>query len=173
MPEEDQIDHIEGAKRVTYTGPERSEMLDRTHWASDFGWRQVQTLAKYMRTYEAAKGAVLLQEGARSSYMCLIVAGTVSVVKGDAAQGIKYLAALGPGKTFGEMALIDTEPRSASVVTKEETLLLVLTERDFEEMAEDAPKLAIKLLKKLARMLSERLRKTSGTLSEHLERIDR
>lgn len=71
------------------------------------------------------------------------------------------------------MSLVDEEPKSASVVTKENTLVLVLTKQGFNEMVEDAPKLAVKLLTKIARLMSERLRKTSGALSGHLSRIDK
>ena len=105
--------------------------------------------------------------------MCLIARGKASVVKGDQSYGMKYLATLGPGKTFGEMALFDAEPRSASVVATEKTLLLVLTKEGFEALAAEMPQLALRLVMKLARMMSERLRKTSGALSEHLERIDK
>ena len=166
------IDGVQGAALATYSDEERSEMLDRTQWASEFNWHEIQTLARFMLTYKADKGAVLIHEGDTTSYLCLIVAGSVSVVKGEPPHDIKHLARLGPGKTFGEMALIDAGPRSASVVARKATLLLVLTEDGFDALTMAAPRLAVRLLRKVARMVTERLRMTTGALSEYLDPID-
>jgi len=166
-----QVGGIENATRVPCTGLERAEMLDATRWANDFEWRQVKRLATFMRAYEADKGAAILNEGDRSSFMCLIVSGSVDILKEDSEEGTKHLAVLGPGNTFGEMELLDAGPRSASVVPAEKTLLLVFTKQDLDALAEDAPLLALKLVEKIARMMSQRLRKTTGALSEYLERM--
>ena len=173
MAEYDVLGHSQGVKEVFFPDSERAEMLARTEWFDGFEWKHIEMLAKFMRTYEADTGGVLLREDERSSHMCLIVSGSVSVVKGDAARRVKPLATLGPGTTFGEMALIDEEPRSASVVAREKTLLLILSEQGFNQMAEDAPQLAVRLLTRIAQLMSKRLRRTSGALSEYLERIDK
>ena len=173
MPDSFVFDSVPGMKRIAYTDLQRGEILERTQWATDFSWKQIQTLAQFMQVYEAEEGSVLFREGDGSTYMCLIVAGEVSVVKGDTHEGLKHLSTLGSGNTFGEMALVDAEPRSASVVTNKKTELLVLSQQDFTSLALETPQLALKLIKKIARMMSARLRKTTGALSEYLERIDK
>jgi CRP-like cAMP-binding protein len=66
------------------------------------------------------------------------------------------------------MSLVDGEPRSASVITVEPTLMLVLTGEQFSLLAADVPRLAIKILLKITKLISQRLRHTSGTLLEYL-----
>jgi CRP-like cAMP-binding protein len=60
---------------------------------------------------------------------------------------------IGPGKTFGEMSLIDGEPRSASAIALDDSKVLVLTEM---------------VLLKLAQLMSQRLRQTSDLLVDFL-----
>jgi len=96
-------------------------------------------------------------------------ASTSAIVKHDAAEHGKVVATLGPGQTIGEMALLDGQPRSASVVAAEDLVLLVFTRAALEHLVEEKPSLAVKVLWKLARVLSQRLRQTSGALVERLE----
>ena len=75
---------------------------------------------------------------------------------------------MSPGKTFGEMSLVDGEPRSASVLADEKTTLIVLTADDFARLASEIPRLAIKVLLKISKLLSQRLRHTTGVLADHI-----
>ncbi len=162
------LSNILGAKKAEYSAAQQSEILEKTQWASDFSWRQIQCLARFMHAYEVQPGAVIFREGDQGAYMCIIAHGEVDVAKDMSCPGAAPLARLGPGKTFGEMALIDTQPRSASVIAHSKALLLVMTEQNFAGLAEERPQCAIALLRKIARMITERLRRTSGALSEYL-----
>ena len=149
----------------------RSDMLSRTPWANDFSAAELDALAAFMETREIGKGSVLFVEGDQTDQMYLVIAGSVNVLKGAPDHAVKFLATLGPGKTFGEMALIDAEPRSASVVTNADTTFLVLTAAGFDALTAQHPGVALSFVRKLARMLSERLRETSGALCEYLNPI--
>ncbi len=166
------FDTQEGTKLITCTADERAEMIDATQWAAEFSWKQLQALAKFMRAYEVEQGVLLFKEGECSAQMCLVLKGSVCVVKKDSNQDFKRLALLGVGKTFGEMALIDAQPRSASVVANEKSVVLAFSEQDFDDLAEESPHLALALLKKISQMMSTRLRKTTGALSEYLEGLE-
>ena len=81
----------------------------------------------------------------------------------------KVIGSVGEGKTFGEMALIDREPRSASVVAVSDTILIVLHLTEFNDMSDSSPRLALKILHRIAKLLSHRLRQTSGVLADFLD----
>ena len=100
--------------------------------------------------------------------MCLILEGRVAILKEDSRLGQKKLAELGRGKAFGEIAVLDSQPRSASVVASVDTRMLVLSRKALEHMCEEQPKLANKLMWMLVEVVTARLRMTSGALVESL-----
>jgi CRP-like cAMP-binding protein len=75
---------------------------------------------------------------------------------------------IGPGKTFGEMSLIDGEPRSASAIALDDSKVLVLTEENFHRLVYQYPHLGAMVLLKLAQLMSQRLRQTSDLLVDFL-----
>ena len=171
MPYGNPFIKAEGVTPVTDTSADRCDLLERTRWSDAFTYRQITVFAKYMQTFEASKASVLFREGDHSSFLCVIVKGRVGVVKHDSRNGVKHLATVGAGSTFGEIALVDEAPRSATVVTDEATTLLVLTHEAFDALTLDVPQLALALMCFIARLMSQRLRRTSGVLSDYLETI--
>jgi CRP-like cAMP-binding protein len=100
--------------------------------------------------------------------LCLIVDGRVSVMKQGAGGAAKQISSAGAGRVVGEMSLIDGEPRSASVVADEPSTLVVLTGEGFAHLSSENPRLAIKVLLKISKLISQRLRQTSGALVDYL-----
>ena len=147
----------------------RTEMLESTHWAREFKRDQLDRLARHMDVYRYPTGSLLFQEGNRESSMGILVEGHISIDKNARSEGMQVLAKLGPGKSFGEMALIDGEPRSASAHALEDVLMLVLTADGLDSLCEDAPSLAIRLLRRISKMMSQRLRLTSSRLADSLD----
>ncbi len=78
---------------------------------------------------------------------------------------------LGTGKAYQQelLALIDGEPRSATCVATEPSVLLALTQAGFQRLCEERPALALKLLTRIAKLMSRRLRQTSGRLVDYLD----
>jgi CRP/FNR family transcriptional regulator, cyclic AMP receptor protein len=148
--------------------PQIITLLENTKWADNLSHKEVEVLAGYFRLYTAEKGSVIVSEGSREIYLCLLVDGEVRVVKQGDREKSKLLGSVGPGKTIGEMSLIDGEPRSASIIAEEPTTLLVLTGDDFQRLSSEVPRLAIKVLLKISKLLSQRLRQTTGALLNHL-----
>jgi len=70
------------------------------------------------------------------------------------------------------MSLVDEGMRSASVVTLNKTLMLIMTKKQLDKLILDMPRLAALLIIKLAKMMSERLRQTSGALAETMEKLE-
>lgn len=122
----------------------------------------VETIAHYMRAYVALEDTVVFQEGETGDAMLFIVEGMVRVCRGDPVDAAT-LGILDRGKTVGEMALIDNLARSATCIVLHECLFAALTRTNFERLSQDHPRLAIAVLKEVARMLSSRLRHANQT----------
>jgi CRP-like cAMP-binding protein len=142
---------------------DKAELLRRMPFFEDFDAARRAHLAAVSRVCLFPEGAEIIREGAEildyDDGCYLLIDGAVEVRR-DSTDGTdgRLLARLGPGEFFGEMALLDNEPRSASVFAVAETLCLVLSRWDFHRQLYGDPDLAVKMLAVLAR----RLRRTSG-----------
>jgi len=146
----------------------KSELLDATRWSMEFSFERIKKLVRYMSVYEVPQDTVLFCEGEKNAYMVMIVKGRVDVIKFDSRRTPKKITSLGPGKTIGEMSIIDGEPRSASAVTGSDALLFVMTAEQFQSLNEAMPGIGISLVLKIAKQMSQYLRQTSGRLIDHL-----
>lgn len=146
----------------------RTEMIEGTRWTEGLSHGQLETLARYMDSFEVGEGDLILPEGGRDAYMLLVVSGKVNVVKSDGNGNPKVVATIGPGRTFGEMSLFDGEPHSASAVAATPVTFLLLSRESFERLTRLFPPLGIGIYSRLARLLSQRLRQTTGRLIDHL-----
>jgi len=110
------------------------------------------------------KNAVVLTEGEMGDSLYMIQSGKVKVFIGDEEGREIILKILGPGAFFGEMSMIDKEPRSASVTTIESSTFLVLTHAAFERCVEQQPRIGNMVMQMLAQRVREADRKI-GTLA--------
>ena len=94
--------------------------------------------------------AVLIHEGDRTDAFYIILGGKVKVYASDEDGKEIILNIQGPGEYFGELALIDSAPRSASVMTMEPSKIAVISRADFERCLADNPSIAIELIRSLA-----------------------
>jgi len=112
------------------------------------------------------RGEVIFHEGDEGDAMYLVWSGQVVIVKGNL-QSPTILAYRGAGEIFGEMALLEHQPRSASIVALEDTRLLGLNRANFEQLQRTIPSVSRSIME----VLSARLRRMSearstGDLSE-------
>ena len=161
-------DDLAHLTKMPYSVNELIELLDRTKWLNELSWHEVQAFAKYVNAYQAGQGKVIFSEGSREAYLCVLAQGKVNIMKESARKEKKLISVITPGRAFGEMSVIDGQPRSASAVAAETSLLLVLAKNDFLALIEKEPHLAVKFIMKLAIVLSQRLRQTSGALVDFL-----
>ena len=99
------------------------------------------------------KGSVIVFEDDPGDALFLVAAGQVKVVLIAEDGREVILSVLGEGSFFGEMAVIDEEPRSAHVIAMEDSSLLVLRREDFHARLRHSPEVAISLLKEISRRL--------------------
>ena len=99
-------------------------------------------------TLDVPAGHVLMTEGAAGKEFYVLLEGTADVVRGTTT-----VASLGPGDHVGELALLDPEPRNATVTMTSDGTVLAVTQREFWQLLTDVPLLSRKVLKALARRL--------------------
>ena len=114
---------------------------------------------------EFAPGEVICREGDEGDRMWLLAKGSVSVrLTLSGGRESLRIASLARGTTIGEMSLIDSARRSASIIADEPVVCYELLQDGFSKMLAQYPTIAAKLLSNLARELSRRLRRTSEDL---------
>jgi CRP/FNR family cyclic AMP-dependent transcriptional regulator len=105
------------------------------------------------------KNAVVLSEGEMGDSLYMIQSGKVKVVIGDDEGREIILKILGPGDFFGEMSMIDQQPRSASVTTLEASTFHILSHGNFEKCIAAAPRIGNAVMRVLAGRVREADRK--------------
>ena len=97
----------------------------------------------------APAGTVLFREGEPGHDMYVIQAGRVELLR-KVKDRDSVLAVLPPGEFFGEMAILNNRPRSATAIVVEDARLLVIGPRTFEAMIRGSAEIAVRMIKKLA-----------------------
>ena len=116
--------------------------------------------AELLREKSYPKGSVILFEDDPGDALFIVRAGRVKVVLVAEDGREVILGLLGSAEHFGELSLIDDQPRSAHVIAMEESTLLVLRREDFRRRVEQNPSVAWSLLTELSR----RLRRADGKI---------
>jgi len=136
----------------------------------NFNFAEIDLLSQFMQVYRTGPGAEIIREGETGDFMMLLIEGSVEVFKQDRWNAPRLIALVGPGQAFGEMSMIDGEPRFASCVAAEPCMIAVLSRDSLARIILEQPTLGVKLLMELVLMLSQRLRRTSSKLLEYMDR---
>jgi CRP-like cAMP-binding protein len=124
--------------------------------------RERATVARHMETATLAAGTTLIEEGEEGDALFVILEGSASVRRNNTEVGT-----VGPGAWFGELALLDGEPRSATVVATEATTVAVLGVRVFRTLLREFPEMTSQVLAGLA----ADLRRARDALDEATSRV--
>jgi len=120
------------------------------------------TFEQHVRLFD--QGAVIFRENDEGSEMFIIIQGLVEIRKTTGPSSSKILTTLQKGDMFGEMAIIEKQPRSATAVAVQPTRVLVLNEKLYESMIGSNPDFA----RKMNRVLSERIRRADAIIQNIL-----
>ena len=126
----------------------------------------LRTLLKMMKEESFSADTVIFNEGTRGERLYLILDGRVKISKVTKYGAETLLATLGKGEFFGEMELIEDQPRSARTTATENTVVAGLAKHDFDTLVKTNHILTINLLK----AISKRLRSTDQTIVNELEK---
>ena len=121
------------------------EELSKVPLFSDCSNRDLQTIGRVVKDIDHRAGTVIAREGEPGVGLFVIVDGEAEVTIGG-----KKKATLGPGEFFGEIALLDGGPRTATVTAITDVKLLGLTEWVFRGLMQAHPSIAIKTLQQMA-----------------------
>lgn len=119
----------------------RVERLGSTRLFSSLSKKELAAVAAVTHQRIVEPGTEIVTEGDSGHEFFLIVSGVASVLR-----GARFISSLGAGSSFGETAILDSGPRSATVVADTECELLVLAQKDFMRILGEVPSVALKLL---------------------------
>jgi CRP/FNR family transcriptional regulator, cyclic AMP receptor protein len=148
---------------------ETRSFLENLAIFSSFNVDELSTLARHMSYIHLQRGEYLFVEGDPGTFLGFVVNGILEIQKRRESGEYVTLARLTKGASIGEMALIDKSPRSATVIARQSATLVTLTDRAFDLLAEKHPPLAIKMIRKVARLLSLNMRRTSSKLADLMQ----
>lgn len=145
------------------------EIIDRIHLFSGFSRDDVARLASHMECFRAAAGKEIIREGEPGDFMLLLLDGRIEISKIGKSGLPQRIGVVSPGKTLGEMSLIDGEPRFASCVALETTTFAALDRAALGRILTGDPHLGIKILMQMLMLLNQRLRDVGNRLVQKLE----
>lgn len=129
---------------------ERVERLRQVPLFSGCTDKQLSFIASRVDELDFSAGRTLCQEGKSGGEFFVILSGRAEARRKDA-----FLRSLGPGEFFGEIALLDNGPRTATVVTTEPTRCLILGPSQFQDVLYQNADIAVKLLYAVAQRLRQ------------------
>lgn len=128
-------------------------VLQRVPLFSQLSAVELQRVVDVARERAYPRNSVILFEDDPGDALYVVATGQVKVVLiGEDGREV-ILSVMGPGEFFGEMSLLDDEPRSAHVIAMEDSSLAVLRREDFEGILTNTPQIALALLRELSRRL--------------------
>ena len=145
-------------------------MISYSPLFENFNLAEIRLLTHFMQVYRAEPGIEIIREGEPGDFMMLLIEGRIEVFKQDRWNAPRLIALIEPGKTVGEMSMIDGEPRFATCVAAERCMIAVLTRESLARIILEQPILGAKILMELVLMLSQRLRQTSSRLVGYMDK---
>lgn len=131
------------------------ESLRRIPLFTSVGADDLRRIASLLIERRYPRNATVVEEGLPGDYMYIIKEGRVKITKLSEDGREKILEMMGGGSFFGEMALLDQSPRSATVKTLASSVLLALSRTDFLALLRQSPDLAMNVIQELTRRLRE------------------
>lgn len=129
---------------------------------------ELQIISGYMSFFKLPKGKYLFKEGDKGNFICFIVKGAINIIKKSGSGDDKIIATIHKGASIGEMTVIDSTVRSAAAQAKTDVTLVILSENSFNTICDKHPKIGIKMLKAMTRILSLNMRRTSSLLADYM-----
>jgi SulP family sulfate permease len=129
---------------------------------AEFEPEQLEIIRQHLHPLHCNKSDIVFKEGDPGDKMYFILSGGVSVLASVSENGrARRLTTFGEGVFFGDMAILEGKPRSATVRADSDTELLYMSVDDFQHLVKNEPLIASKMLMGMAKELSYRLRLTS------------
>jgi CRP-like cAMP-binding protein len=128
---------------------QKVELIKKVPLFANCSKQELGEIAQLADEIDLGEGKVLIREGERGREFFVLLEGSAEVTRDGGS-----LNTLGPGDFFGEIALVSHSPRTATVTTTSPVRALVITDRSFQRLLEDAPSMQLKVLQALAERLA-------------------
>jgi serine/threonine protein phosphatase PrpC len=152
---EEGVQDVARAKRLAL----KRDVLGKMPLFARLSERELLRVMQAVEVREYADGAVVIKEGDKGDELFIVLDGHLRVMRGDA-----VLNDLGPGEHVGEMALIRSVPRSATVVAVGKAELVAIRRSDFFEILRKEHEIAVKMLWQFLGVLADRLDQMNSEL---------
>ena len=126
-------------------------MLEDVAIFSGLSPTELDLLEHHMVTRSFQKNTIIINEGDDANSFFIIIKGAVKIFLSNEAGKEIIINAQGPGDHFGELALLDGAPRSASVITTEKSTIGIISKEDFHQILAKNTDLALNLIRELTR----------------------
>ena len=168
--EQVRLPNLESLGDATEYATQIHGMISYSPLFENFNLAEIRLLSHFMQVYRAEPGVEVVREGEAGDFMMMLIEGRIEVFKQDRWNAPRLIALIDPGKTVGEMSMIDGEPRFATCVAAERCTIAVLTRENLARIILEQPILGAKILMELVLMLSQRLRQTSMKLVSYMDK---
>lgn len=132
---------------------EIEQFLHKTEFFRNLSGDEITTISSFFHKAEYSSGMVILHENEPADRFFMVAAGRVEVWKNYGGKSAALLANQTEGSIFGEMSLVDDEPRSATVVAETDCAVLHMSKDDFYSLAESYPSIVFVVLRALSRVI--------------------
>jgi CRP-like cAMP-binding protein len=129
---------------------------------------EIEALGGFFNEKLMPEGMTVFVENMPGESLFLIRQGAIQISRMLAEGDEKTPVILGAEEVFGEMAILDAAPRSATARVAEEARLLSLRKAEYEVLCEQNPRLALKLTRNIVRVFSRRIRENDDEYREML-----
>jgi CRP/FNR family transcriptional regulator, cyclic AMP receptor protein len=151
--------HAQNANISAMASTVSTAVLKAVPLFASFPEDQLRMLTMVVTRKSAPRSTTIMAGGDPTDSLYIVLSGRLKVMMSDAEGKEVILSILGPGEFFGEMGLIDDEPRSATVVTIEPCELLSIAKRDFKKALAENFEMSMAVMRGLVKRLREADRK--------------
>jgi CRP/FNR family cyclic AMP-dependent transcriptional regulator len=130
-------------------GNEKTDLIRKVPLFARCSRAELKEIAKLADEIDLSEGKEMTREGAPGREFFVLLEGTADVKKNS-----RKVNTLGPGDFFGEIALVSHEPRTATVIASSPIRALVITDRSFRRLLDDAPQVKTRVMEAMAERLA-------------------
>ena len=145
---------------MSNSASEHYDLLKSTDLFAELGEESLDILCMNARVLTFRRNTILMSEGESGESLCILKRGAVKIFASDEQGNEIVLDDLGPGSYFGEVSLLDDEPRTASAITLEHSEVLSISKSDFVSCVNKNPEIAFAVI----RVTTRRLRRAIDTV---------
>jgi len=142
-----------------------SELKSKPYLFDTLSEEELEKIAPYLEVNRYPKGATFFNEGDPGDFLGIVTSGKLEAKKKTSFERSQMvLAVLSKGSFVGELSMLDERPRSATVEALEDSEVIVLKRDALDEFTNKYPDVGVKVLRKMGKILSVRLRQSSDRL---------